>query len=248
MMKHMFLRTAGLLTALMTLSGSYLMGTADQATAQTLFESTGTIEPAVEEYPLEMEVGNAVTITMTSEEFDTVLTLIGPDGGEVAFNDDFGDTLNSQIVYSADASGTYTIIAKSFDGAGGDFDIAVRPATEYEVLYSEAVMSMELGDYIGAIAAFSDAISLDPANPDLYLGRADAYFGQAQTDLEAQGLFLEEPNDLPDDARAAIVGDFQTAAELYEADGNVFAADSLREQIQYIETGEIPEPTNGGSR
>ncbi|MGD1940923.1 MAG: tetratricopeptide repeat protein [Leptolyngbyaceae cyanobacterium] len=247
-MKHLFSRTVGPLAAVLTILGGGLVGTAGVAQAQTIFEEQGTIVPALEEYPLDMEVGDVVAIVMTSDDFDTVLTLIGPDGEEVAFNDDFGSTLNSRIVYNAEAAGSYSIVAKSFDGQGGDFAIEVRAATDYEVAFSQAQVSIQNQDFEGAIAAYSDAIALDDSNPEAFLGRADAYFGQAQTALEAQGEFLEDPTDLEPEIRDAIVADFAKAAELYEAEGDPFTAQSLREQIQYIETGEFPGPEGGGPR
>ncbi|MGF1458705.1 MAG: tetratricopeptide repeat protein [Leptolyngbyaceae cyanobacterium] len=246
-MKHVFSRTVGLLAAVLTISGSGLVA-ANHANAQTILEEQGSIEPALEEYTVTMEAGDVVAITMTSEDFDTVLTLLGPSGEEVAFNDDFGGTLNSQIVYTAAESGEYTIISKSFDGEGGDFNIQVRPATDYEVAFSEAQASVEAQDYEAAIAAYTEAIELDSSMPEAYLGRADAYFGRAQSELEAQGEILEDPMDLTSEAREAIVADFQSAAELYEANGDPFTAESLREQIQYLETGEFPGPSGGGPR
>jgi tetratricopeptide (TPR) repeat protein len=247
-MKYVFSRTAGILAAVLTITGSCLVGITSEANAQTILEEQGTIEPASREYPLELETGDVVAIIMTSEDFDTVLTLLGPDGEEVAFNDDFGGTLNSQIIYSAPTAGSYTVVTKSFDGEGGDFDIEVRPATEYEVAFNQAQASIQEQDFEAAIAAYSEAIELAPENPEAYLGRADAYFGQAQAELEAQGNILEEPNDLAPEVREAIVEDFQRAAELYEAEGDPFTAQSLREQIQYIETGEFPGPSGGGPR
>jgi tetratricopeptide (TPR) repeat protein len=247
-MKHVFSRTAGLMAAVLTISGGCLVGGIQTAQAQTILEEQGTISPAEREYPLEIESGEVVAIILTSEDFDTVLSLLGPDGKEVAFNDDFGSTLNSRIVYAAPQSGSYTIVAKSFDGQGGDYSLEVRPATDYEVAYSRAQASIQAQDFAEAIAAYSEAISLQPDNPESYLGRADAYFGQAQTTLEAQGEVLEEPDDLPTDALEAIIADFEKAAELYEEAGDPFTAQSLREQIQYLETGEIPGPTGGGPR
>lgn len=241
-MKHFSPRTAGLFAAVLMIAGGSLVAGIGEASAQTILEEQGTIEPASREYPLDLEAGDVVTVVLTSEDFDTVLTLLGPDGEEVAFNDDFGNTLNSRIVYSVDEAGSYTIVTKSFDGEGGDFSLAVRPATEYEVAYNEAQISIQDQDFAGAIAAYSDAIELEPENPEPYLGRADAYFGQAQAELEAAGEVLEEPSDLSSEVREAIVEDFQKAAELYEAEGDPFTAQSLREQIQYIETGEFPEP------
>ncbi|MEM6521885.1 MAG: tetratricopeptide repeat protein [Cyanobacteria bacterium P01_D01_bin.71] len=228
------------------MSGGLALGIATEANAQVILEEQGTIEPALQEYPLAMEAGDVVAIIMTSEDFDTVLTLLGPDGEEVAFNDDYGGTLNSRIVYTAADSGDYTIQSKSFDGEGGNFNIEVRPATEYEVAFNLAQTSVEAQDYETAIAAYTEAIALDNSNPEAYLGRADAYFGQAQAALEAQGEILEDPSDLESDTRDAIVADFEEAATLYEAQGDPFTAQSLREQIQYIETGEFPEPNGGG--
>lgn len=247
-MKHLYPRTAGCLAAVLTIMGGYFVSFTDAASAQTILEEQGTIEPASREYPLELEGGDVVAIIMTSEDFDTVLTLLGPDGEEVAFNDDFGGTLNSQIIYRAPEAGNYTIVTQSFDGEGGDFEIQVRPATEFEIVYNEAQVSIQERDFEAAIAAYSDAIALEPENPEPYLGRADAYFGQAQAELEAQGEVLEEPSDLEPEVREAIVEDFEKAAELFEAEGDPFTAQSLREQIQYIETGEFPGPSGGGNR
>lgn len=247
-MKYVFSRTAGLLAAVLTIAGGCLVGFTNEASAQTILEEQGTIEPALQEYPLALEAGDVIAITMTSEDFDTVLTLLGPEGEEVAFNDDFGGTLNSQIVYSVPTAGDYTVVTQSFDGEGGDFTIQVRPATEYEVAYSEAQASIQEQDFDAAIAAFSNAIELEPENPEPYLGRADAYFGRAQAELESQGEVLEEPGDLEPEVREAIVEDFQRAAELYEAEGDPFTAQSLREQIEFIETGEFPGPSGGGER
>lgn len=247
-MKQLFSRTLGPLAMVLTLSGGFWIGAASMANAQVILEEQGTIDPALQEYSFELEADDVVAITLTSEDFDTVLSLLGPDGQEVAFNDDFGGTLNSRIIYAAETAGNYTVLAKSFDGQGGAFDLQVRPATEYEVAYNQAIASAASRDFEGAIAAYTEAIELDDSNPEAYLGRADAYFGQAQAQLEAQGMALEEPSDLEPDVREAIVADFREAADLYEAAGDPFTAESLREQIQYIETGEFPGPSGGGER
>lgn len=244
-MKQIFSRPAGLLAAALAISGGGLAGVASHANAQVILEEQGTIEPAEQAYPIDIEEGDVLAIIVTSEDFDTVVSLVGPDGEEVAFNDDFGGTLNSRIVYTAPASGSYTIVTKSFDGQGGDYSLEVRPASEYEVAYSDAELSVQERDFEAAIAAYSEAIELDPDNPEPYLGRADAYFGQAQADLEAQGTPLQEPDDLSPEVREAIIEDFQAAAEIYEAEGDPFTAQSLREQIEYIRTGEVPTPQGG---
>ena len=257
-MKHAFSRTVGLLATMAALSGGIWFSTAVTASAQTILEEDGTIEPALKDYPLTIEAGDIIAIIMTSEDFDTMLSLIGPDGEEVAFNDDYGGTLNSRIVFSADTSGDYVIRTMTYDGQqGGDFALEVRPALPYEVAFNEAQMSLDEGDLAAAIEAFSEAIELDDSNPEAFLGRADAAFGQALDEWEAQGNFDESVDvsfeaqfleDLSPELRELIVTDFEMAAELYEADGDPFTAQRLREQILYIETGEIPGPAGGGPR
>jgi len=257
-MKHVFSRTVGLLATMAALSGGICLGTAATASAQTILEEEGTIAPALQDYPLAIEAGDIIAIIVTSEDFDTMLSLIGPNGEEVAFNDDYGGTLNSRIVYSAATSGDYIIRTMTYDGQqGGDFALEVRPASPYEVAFNEAQMSLEAQDLAAAITAFTTAIELDDSNPEAFLGRADATFGQALDEWEAQGNFDETAEasfeeqflaDLPPLVRDLIVTDFETAAELYEADGDPFTAQRLREQIQYIETGEAPGPVGGGPR
>ena len=244
-MKYIILRTAGFLATALTIAGGWLTAVTTQASAQAMFKDEGTLAPAEETYDIDIEDGDVLAIILTSEDFDTVLTLLGPDGEEVAFNDDFGGSLNSRIIYSATAAGSYTVITKSFDGQGGDYSLEVRPATAYEVSQNEAQTLLQTGDYDGAIMAYSEAIELDSENPEAYLGRADAYFAKAQSILESEGRVLEGPDDLPPDIQAAIVSDFQTAAELYDAAEDPATAQSLREQIQFIETGEIPGPAGG---
>ncbi|MEO0535021.1 MAG: tetratricopeptide repeat protein [Cyanobacteria bacterium P01_A01_bin.123] len=208
--------------------------------AQETFELTGTLVPAEDEYQFEGVGGQTVSISMTSEEFDTLLVLLGPDGEEVAMNDDdyFDRSLNSKIVTTLPTDGTYTIIAKSFGGRGGDYVVSVQPATEFETAYAQAVTLSLDGDLQGAIAAYSEAIAIDDSQPAAYLSRAEAYFNEAYQRL---GEDFGGPEDLADDVREAIASDYESAADIYEAQGEPDFAISLRDQATYIRTGEYPE-------
>jgi tetratricopeptide (TPR) repeat protein len=202
------------------------------------------LEPAIDEYPIDLATGDVITIRMNSEDFDTLLILLGPDGEEVAFNDDSEGSLNSRIVYTAQEAGQYTIVARSYAGNGGNYQLRVAPATAYEVSLSQAQLSLQEGNYEAAIAALTEAISLNPDGAEAYLARVDAYFGMVYTwRWKPKGLFFEGPDDIPDEYRTAIVDDFLTAAAIYEAEGDAFSAQSLREQAEYIRTGEFPEPS-----
>jgi tetratricopeptide (TPR) repeat protein len=232
--------TVSLLAMVFGLAGSLTVWSAP-AFAQVILEQKGTLAPAQNEYTFDAEAGQVLAVVMTSDDFDTFLILLNSNGEEVAVNDDYGGTLNSRIIYSFTEAGRYTVVTKSFSGAGGNYDLQIRAATAYEVALDEAQKSLQVGDFTGAIAAYGDAIEIEPSNPEPYVGRADAYFGQAYSELDAQGLFLEGPEDLQPAVREAIATDFETAARLYGEQGDIFTAQSLRDQAQYVRTGEFPE-------
>ena len=57
--------------------------------------------------------GQVVTINMTSTAFDTFLILRGPSGNVATFDDDGGTGLNSLIVFTLNATGTWAVVANS---------------------------------------------------------------------------------------------------------------------------------------
>ena len=209
------------------------------ARAEDILQKQGSLAPMRDEYSFEGESGQTVTITMASEEFDTLLILLDPEGEEIAVNDDYGGTLNSTIVTTLPASGAYTVLAGSYSGQGGEYDFAVRPATEFEQAFNQAVNLSQEQDYPAAISAYSEAIDIDPSKPEAYMGRADAYWGQAYAE---QGESFEGPESLGKDARNAIIADYQKAADLLETSGDDDFAQSLREQVEFLQTGEPELP------
>ncbi|AIE84056.1 PPC domain-containing protein [Fimbriimonas ginsengisoli] len=66
--------------------------------------------------------GQTIVLSARSPQFDTVLHLIGPDGSEVAANDDSGDGTDSLITIRLPLSGTYTVRLTGNDG-GGQYSI-----------------------------------------------------------------------------------------------------------------------------
>ena len=72
--------------------------------------------------------GTAVTVELTSEEFDTYVELFGPSGELVAEDDDGGGSTDSIIKDQAlYASGDYTVVARSYsDSQGGPYTLSVR--------------------------------------------------------------------------------------------------------------------------
>lgn len=71
-----------------------------------------------DEYTFEAGEGWTITGEMQSTAFDSYLWLIAPDGASLVQDDDGGDGTNSRFSYTTTVSGTYTIRANAYDGAG----------------------------------------------------------------------------------------------------------------------------------
>lgn len=201
-----------------------------------LLEESGRIEPAKATYTFEGIVNQRVTITLSSSDFDPVLILQDSEGTEIASNDDFGGSLNSTLIIALPADGEYQVVATSFDGQGGDYDLTVRSSSPYESLYGRGQDALAEENYQAAINFYDEAIELEPEAIPAYLGRIEAYLGQVYTGEND----VETPADIPADTKALIIADFEQAADLIEATGNLGWAQSLREQAEVLR-GDSPE-------
>jgi WD40 repeat protein len=77
-------------------------------------------------YTVQLEKGRVYQIDLRSKTFDAYLRLEGADRKELARDDDGGGGLNARIVFHCRETGTYRIIATSFDGRVGDFALTVQ--------------------------------------------------------------------------------------------------------------------------
>jgi hypothetical protein len=106
--------------------------------------ASGTINDTqfVADYTIALDAGQTITVTLerTGDNLDPLLYIFGPNGAELAVNDDAETpvsdlALNSQIVdFTAPESGTYTIRATRYAEAGGlstgTFQLSVTGAGE----------------------------------------------------------------------------------------------------------------------
>jgi hypothetical protein len=76
-------------------------------------------------FPVQLEAGKRYIIQMNSGTFDTYLRLLDPAGQQIAVDDDSGGNLNALIDIRAPSSGGYRIIATSYDGKLGPFELIV---------------------------------------------------------------------------------------------------------------------------
>lgn len=79
------------------------------------------------DYLVTFEEGDQVVMDLTSEEFDTIITLIAPDGSAVAENDDAPDgSTNSMLFARVTRPGSYIIRVSPYAGQGiGKFNLKV---------------------------------------------------------------------------------------------------------------------------
>jgi hypothetical protein len=79
------------------------------------------------DYTVYLESGDQVAIDLTSNEFDTLVTLLHSNGTTVAENDDGPDgTTNSLLFSRITESGVYTVRVRAYAGQGsGEFFLKV---------------------------------------------------------------------------------------------------------------------------
>ena len=79
------------------------------------------------DYIVTLEAGDMVLLELTSEEFDTIVTLITPDGIAVGENDDGPDgTTNSLLFSRITTGGEYIVRVSPYAGQGvGAFNLKV---------------------------------------------------------------------------------------------------------------------------
>ncbi len=84
------------------------------------------------DYTVSLEAGDQVAIDVTSDEFDTLVTLINKDGAAVGENDDGPDgTTNSLLFARITEAGTYTVRVQAYAGGnGGKFYLKVARLRE----------------------------------------------------------------------------------------------------------------------
>jgi hypothetical protein len=86
------------------------------------------------DYRITLKAGDQVAIDLLSDEFDTIVTLIGSDGMTFAENDDAPDGTTNSLLFiriKEDQAGDYIIRVRSFGEAGsGSFSLKVSRLCE----------------------------------------------------------------------------------------------------------------------
>ena len=108
----------------LTLNGAPIYERLD-ATDDYLVEDNSYIDT----YTFTGEAGQRIVITMSSQELDSYLILLDPNGNSVAQDDDSADNLDARIEVVLPVDGTYTVYANSYgSGAAGAYTIQANIA------------------------------------------------------------------------------------------------------------------------
>ncbi|MEM6252628.1 MAG: PPC domain-containing protein [Cyanobacteria bacterium P01_D01_bin.156] len=86
------------------------------------------------DYSVELFEGDQITIDVVSEEFDTLVSLLGDDGTTVSENDDGPDGSTNSLLFARIAkSGQYTVRVRSYAGQGtGSFYLKLARLREIQ--------------------------------------------------------------------------------------------------------------------
>ena len=153
--------------SLASLSVAASLSTSASATAQDI--ETGNWPGEVTEaapqadFQLSLETGQLVTISTQSDEgLDTILTLLGPDGRQIADNDDCDGTLQSCLILAPQTSGTYTARITGYGGATGSFELVLQDGVDMGLSYlaetlNESVVTLDAGHRDLSISVDLDA-------------------------------------------------------------------------------------------
>lgn len=166
------------------------------AAARSLRQETRTFDASHTEFRFPVDLrGNDIFVATTfalTDNLDTVLKLIGPDGSVVAQNDDRGDgTLNSQLVFQAADAGHYELVATSFDdhGAGAfALSLALDPNAHAPFNFA-SIRGTQIAHYQGEIsdAHPSQEYFVNLAAGQTLLAVSDATSGNLDTVLRLSG-------------------------------------------------------------
>lgn len=210
--------------------------TAPATSEQTLEGAVTAVAPRAT-FPIQLDAGQVVTLTTTPEgDFDSVLALVGPNGQQIAVNDDQAEgDLSSRIIHRARTAGTYTAIVTGFNNSAGEFGL--RVAYGLDIGLSHAART--IGENTVSFGPQRSEARFDAtlAAGDIFVASTFAFTENLDTTLsllDASGAALRQNDDRGDGSlNSQIVYQIETAgrytivASTYDGNGVGEAAISL---------------------
>lgn len=131
-------------------TGAVSVGTEAPVTigaAEQLERGEITADAPEQTFSFDLEVGETALIQTEAvdQTLDTTLTIIAPDGSQVAYNDDYqSESYNSGVVFTAETAGTYTAVVSSYGATTGRFTLSVTVGGEELVAQFDNAKRVEL--------------------------------------------------------------------------------------------------------
>ncbi len=176
-----------------------------------------------DEYTIELNEGEGVSVEMSSYDVDTYLIVTGPQGEEFS-NDDFGgSTRLSRVEFIAPSTGTYTIDATCYDPADrGDYELRVDPIESHRGELADGDESEADGRYI-------DWYEIECPQGQLVMA-------QVNSDNFDTYLIVEDPHQSRDEN-----DDFDGSTEVSRVEANTFVEGTYRVGVSSYQQGETGE-------
>lgn len=148
-----------------------------------------------------LEEGEVATIlTLSDENLDTVLEIMGPAGKPVAQNDDAGaETLQSRVVLVAPESGSYTANVTGYDGATGAFELLIEEGLDLDLSPDGVMLDDALVRFTESVTEYDMTISLQAG--DILVAATEALSDELDTVLsllDANGVVVAQNDDRGD--------------------------------------------------
>ena len=226
---------------------------APAAAATVLLEADGVLEAGdqifaddslFDIHPFTGEAGQAITIRMASDEFDTYLIVIDAADQTIGSNDDASlSETNSTLLLTLPDTGSYRILATAFDQTQrGRYRLTVTTASPADLqqlasnhLFEQGTQQYEAGELPAALDTWQQALAIYQAQGLQEqaaialnnLGIAYRSLGEYQTAMDVLQQALAIVRDIGDRSGEAMalnnlgnvqnsLGNYQPAIELYE--------------------------------
>lgn len=198
-------------------------------TADRSFTGSLTTRAPSASFELQLEAGQIVTLTTSSDEnLDTVLALSGPNGRQIAANDDQQPgVLSSRIVHVVRTSGRHRAVVTGYGGATGSFELNVTYGMD--VGLSDAARSLQEQTLSFDRRRTEHRFSVDLSANDIFVASTFALTEGLDTTLtlrDASGATLAQSDDRGDGTlnsqivyQAAGAGRYEVVASTYGGNG-----------------------------
>lgn len=172
--------TAASIAGALALLSTGLTAQTSLAVGQTVSGTLAESAPTVGEfgravtYQLRLRAGERIVASMSSEAFDSYLSITrAGDAEELGSDDDGGEGVNARLRFTAPADGSYTLLAQALDAEGmGDFTLTLEAGREPAPVPEQTI---RVGGTVNGALTDTDAVlETDDTYYDLYRVRAPA--------------------------------------------------------------------------